>query len=67
MNTVTLTRAEFDALPEYHYPPKPVEVGTRWKRFYSGLWFVAEYIQAAPDVIGIEFWKVVLADGPSQE
>lgn len=60
MNTVTLSRSEFDALPEPPYPPRPPKVGTRWKRFYSGLWFVAEYVQVAPDVVGIEFWKVVL-------
>lgn len=60
MNTITLSRPQLDALPEPPYPPRPPMVGMRWKRFYSGLWFMAEYVQVAPDVIGIEILKVVL-------
>lgn len=62
MTTVTLTRADFDALPEHRFPPKPPTVGGRWRRYYSGRWFVAEYVQAAEDVIGIEFWEVVIEE-----
>lgn len=60
MNTVTMTRAEFDALPAPPTAaPKPKK-GVRWKHFYHGHWFVAEYVEVAQDVLGIEFREVII-------
>lgn len=67
MNTVTLTHRQFFAIIEHRLPPKPPTVGVRWRRFYGGKWFVAEYVQAAEDVIGIEFWEVKIAGAEASE
>lgn len=62
MNTITLTRTEFNALPTPPTAaPKPKK-GLRWKHLYHGQWFVAEYIEVVPDVLGIEFREVVIEE-----
>lgn len=54
-----ITQAQFDALPEHHYPPKPVEVGTRWKRWTpSGKWFMGEYIEIGAGIIEIRILEI---------
>lgn len=67
MNQIALTRAQFNAIIEHRYPPKPPTVGVRWRRYYSGKWFVAEYVQAAEDVIGIEFWEIIISDATKEQ
>lgn len=62
MSTITLTRSEFDALPTPPTAaPKPKK-GARWKHLYHGVWFVAEYVEVATDVLGIEFREVILQE-----
>lgn len=55
---IVLTQAQFDALPEHHHPPKPVEVGTRWKRLALGKWFMGEYIEIGAGVIEIKILEI---------
>lgn len=62
MNIIRLTQVQFDALPEHPTPPKPKK-GVRWKRLYRGEWFVAEYVEVAQDVLGIEFREVIIEEG----
>lgn len=61
MNAIILTRAEFEATPEHPSPPRPKK-GLRWKRLYHGEWFIAEYVEVAVGVLGIEFWEVVIEE-----
>lgn len=61
MKTITFTQAQFDAIPEHPSPPR-AQKGLRWKRLYRDQWFVAEYVEVARDVLGIEFWEVVIEE-----
>lgn len=60
MNTITLTQAEFDALPEHHHnhdlPPK--KAGTRWKRLALGKWFMGEYVEIGAGIIEIKILEI---------
>lgn len=71
MNQITLTQAALDALPEHHHPPKPGEVGMRWKRWVPtifgsskppGKWFLAEYIEDVPGVREIRISEIVIVE-----
>lgn len=62
MKPITLTQAQFDALPDPTHAPRP-KCGVRWKHLYRGHWFVAEYVEVAKDVLGIEFREVVIEEG----
>ncbi len=53
MNTITLTEAEFDALPDYSCTiPTGVIIGKRWKRGEPfgrpTRWFMGEYREYVP-------------------
>lgn len=54
MNTITLTRAEFDALPEY-FPPitTGLSIGTRWKRRGLSKWYMGEIVDGGgfPEIV----------------
>lgn len=43
MNTITLSRADFEALPIHRTPPGK-KVAMRWRVESQGRWFMAEYI-----------------------
>lgn len=61
--TITLTQAEFNAIPTSTPSAPTPKKGVRWRHFYRGEWFVAEYVEVAKDVLGIEFWQVIIIDG----
>lgn len=47
MNTITLSQAEFDALPEYSLSvPTGIYIGKRWKRRGADGWYVAEIVDS---------------------
>lgn len=57
LTTVTLTRAQFDALPEHSLlalrAGKTVTIGNRWKRREGDRWYMAEVIDGGgfPEIV----------------
>jgi len=50
METIGLSRKEFDALPEYSLSnPTGVIIGKQWKRKSEDKWFLCEYVHAPGD------------------
>lgn len=72
METLQLTQAEFDALPEYSESlPTGTTIGKRWKRECRDGWVVGEYTSKEPkdrgDVVRIQWYLPEIVDGPAPQ
>jgi hypothetical protein len=64
METIGLSRKEFDALPEYSFSnPTGTIIGKRWKRRSEDRWFFCEYTRSNdPEYVLVKIKAIIILE-----